>query len=122
MVARLGQQSGFVANAFVNVTPCSTSLAWTVGIVERVSQRWSSVRRRTMFGTAAAPDAGAAAIAANSAANRRCPRTAVTPLQANSQDGRKRALCQEFSSTADIRLVRDRLVPPLLLALALAAV
>src|SRR6185437_1541849 len=50
IVERLGQQSELVTNAFVNVTPWSTSRRRTTGIDHSVSQRWSSVRMRTMLG------------------------------------------------------------------------
>src|SRR5215211_2041759 len=54
MLARLGQHSGFVTNPFANVTPFSTSWLCTVGMYDTVSERWSSVRMRTMFGRWAA--------------------------------------------------------------------
>lgn len=50
IVERLGQQNEFVTNALVKVTPWSTRSLRTFGIDQSVSQRWSSVRMRTMFG------------------------------------------------------------------------
>src|SRR5215210_8347890 len=53
-VVRLGQQRGLLTNAFVKVIPRSTSWACTVGIAQRESQRWSSVRTMTIVGGSAA--------------------------------------------------------------------
>ncbi len=72
IVARLGQQSGLTANAFVNVTPWPPSSLSTVGMTDAtVSQRWSSVRTSTMFGRAACASPGAARQAQTSAGRRK---------------------------------------------------
>ncbi len=50
IVARDGQQTEVVTNAFVNVIPCFASRFSTFVICETASQRWSSLRMTTMLG------------------------------------------------------------------------
>jgi hypothetical protein len=84
--ARAGQHSGFTAKAFVNVTPFSTSSSVTVGIAQSVSQRWSSVATRTMFGGSVVCAAAGVAKARRVASTTKTTaavarRAAVTPRQ-----------------------------------------
>jgi hypothetical protein len=55
IVERLGQQSEFTTNPFVNVIPLLASVVRTVGMCASSSKRWSSVRMRTMFGCTVNP-------------------------------------------------------------------
>src|SRR5438093_13073225 len=67
MVVRLGQHSEFVTNPLSNVTPRAARRASTWGMADRVSQRWSSVRIKTILGRAwavRAPRASAGAVGA----------------------------------------------------------
>src|SRR5437764_8124214 len=77
MLVRLGQHTGFDTNALANVTPWSTSMLVTFFIDQSVSQRWSSVRMRTMFGLWAPPwaEARRATGAGQAARSRRASRT-----------------------------------------------
>jgi hypothetical protein len=49
-VARLGQQMGLTTYPLVNSTPRSMRSLRTVGMAHNVSERWSSVRIKTMSG------------------------------------------------------------------------
>src|SRR6185437_2144989 len=80
IVERLGQQSELVTNAFVNVTPWSTSRRRTTGIDQSVSQRWSSVRMRTMFGCRGPASGGGGVTVAGGAA----PAAVVAELRSTS--------------------------------------
>src|SRR5512144_836234 len=82
MLERLGQQSGLATKLFVNVTPCATSERLTVRIAQSVSQRWSSVRTRTMLGGLAARAAAVGVPSpAPSHAARRASASASTPTR-----------------------------------------
>ncbi len=50
MLARLGQQSGVVANAFIKLMPLPANSLWTLGMYWTDWGGWSSVRMSMMFG------------------------------------------------------------------------
>src|SRR5678815_2391768 len=62
MLARLGQHSGLDTYPFSNEMPFVTSSAFTVGIAQSVSHRWSSVRISTMLGGGASRVTDATAV------------------------------------------------------------
>src|SRR5947209_695101 len=67
MLARDGQHSGVVTNAFENVTPWVASSAMARGIAPTMSHRWSSVTISTTFGCRGIGEGGNVVVGAGDA-------------------------------------------------------